>query len=381
MAANHLLCFLIFSAGIHVISSATDPRDVVALRALKDSWQNTPPSWEKSDDPCGAPWEGVTCINSRVTSLELSSKGLVGELTNDIGGLTELRTLDLSLNTGLKGPIPPQLGGLKKLHMLLLSGCSFTGSIPSELGNLVELSFLDVSSNSLTGEIPPSLGNISGLYLLDLSDNQMTGSLPVSNPITPGLDLLKNAKHFHLYDNQFSGTIPAALFSADMTLIHLFLDGNQLVGRIPSSIGLVQTLQMIRLNGNALTGTVPANLRNLTNVNFLSLAQNKLTGPLPDLSGMNSLNYVDLSNNPFDQSEAPNWFTSLQSLITLILKNNAFNGTLDMGINITKRLQLVDLQNNQISSLVLGYNNTLMLSGNPICTVEPNAKYCKNQSK
>ncbi|KAK2982158.1 hypothetical protein RJ640_003659 [Escallonia rubra] len=221
MAAIHLLCFFIFSAGVHVISSETDPRDVVALRALKDSWQNTPPSWEKSDDPCGAPWEGVTCINSRVTSL------------------------DLSLNTGLKGPIPPQLGDLKKLHMLLLSGCSFTGSIPSELGNLVELSFLDVSSNSLTGQIPPSLGNISGLYLLDLSDNQMTGSLPVSNSITPGLDLLKNAKHFHLYDNQFSGTIPATLLSADMTLIHLFLDGNQLVGTIPSTIGLVQTLQMM----------------------------------------------------------------------------------------------------------------------------------------
>ena len=42
---------------------------VAALRSLKDQWQNTPPSWGKSDDPCGAPWEGVNCSNSRVVSL------------------------------------------------------------------------------------------------------------------------------------------------------------------------------------------------------------------------------------------------------------------------------------------------------------------------
>lgn len=45
---------------------------VSALRSLKDQWQNTPPSWGKSDDPCGAPWEGVTCNNSRVTALWVS---------------------------------------------------------------------------------------------------------------------------------------------------------------------------------------------------------------------------------------------------------------------------------------------------------------------
>jgi len=45
------------------------PFAVVALRSLKDEWQNTPPSWDRSDDPCGEPWEGVTCNKSRVTSL------------------------------------------------------------------------------------------------------------------------------------------------------------------------------------------------------------------------------------------------------------------------------------------------------------------------
>jgi Leucine rich repeat N-terminal domain len=40
----------------------------VILRALMDQWENKPPSWEQSDDPCGTPWEGISCsTNSRVT--------------------------------------------------------------------------------------------------------------------------------------------------------------------------------------------------------------------------------------------------------------------------------------------------------------------------
>ena len=45
-----------------------------------------------------------------------------------------------------------------------------------------------------------------------------------------------------------------------------------------------------------------------------------------------------------------------------ILRKNAFNDTLDMGNNISQQLQLVDLQNNDISSVVLssGYSKTLL---------------------
>lgn len=43
------------------------------------------------------------------------------------------------------------------------------------------------------------------------------------------------------------------------------------------------------------------------------------------------------------------------------LKNNSFNGTLDMGENVSQQLQLVDLENNDISAITLGsrYSNTL----------------------
>ncbi|MBA0585772.1 hypothetical protein Gorai_016537 [Gossypium raimondii] len=379
-----LLFLLFFAANIALLSAVTDPHDAAALQSLKDSWQNTPPSWVKSDDPCGAPWEGVTCNSSRVTAL------------------------DLSFNRDLTGSLSPRLGDLEKLNILILAGCGFTGNIPEELGNLAELSFLALNSNNFTGKIPPSLGKLSKLYWLDLADNQLVGAIPVSTPTSPGLDLLLKAKHFHFNKNKLSGTIPPKLFSSEMVLIHILFDGNQLTGNIPSTLGHVQTLEVLRLDRNALWGEVPSNLNNLTNINELNLAHNNLTGPLPDLTSMNTLNYVDLSNNSFDPTEAPVWFSTLSSLTTLViehgslqgpvpeklfsfpqiqqvkLRNNAFNGTLNLGDSVGTQLQLVDLQNNQISSITLGsgYSNTLILIGNPVCTTAiSNTNFCQIQQQ
>ncbi|TYI39703.1 hypothetical protein ES332_A02G113000v1 [Gossypium tomentosum] len=403
-----LLFLLFFAANIAFLSAVTDPHDAAALQSLKDSWQNTPPSWDKSDDPCGTAWEGVTCNSSRVTALGLSTMGLKGKLSGDIGGLTELRSLDLSFNRDLTGSLSPRLGDLEKLNILILAGCGFTGNIPEELGNLAELSFLALNSNNFTGKIPPSLGKLSKLYWLDLADNQLVGAIPVSTLTSPGLDLLLKAKHFHFNKNKLSGAIPPKLFSSEMVLIHILFDGNQLTGNIPSTLGHVQTLEVLRLDRNALWGEVPSNLNNLTNINDLNLAHNNLTGPLPDLTSMNTLNYVDLSNNLFDPTEAPVWFSTLSSLTTLViehgslrgpvpeklfsfpqiqqvkLRNNAFNGTLNLGDSVGTQLQLVDLQNNQISSITLGsgYSNTLILIGNPVCTTAiSNTNFCQIQQQ
>ncbi|KAF5738437.1 leucine-rich repeat receptor-like protein kinase [Tripterygium wilfordii] len=403
-----LFFFLVlFCARIHVAVSLTNAGDAAALKSLKNSWQNTPPSWQQSDDPCGFPWDGVTCKNSRVTSLGLSSMGLKGRLSGDIGGLTELIALDLSNNQELTGSLTARLGDLKNLNFLILQGCSFTGIIPSELGNLAELTFLALNTNNLTGGIPPSLGKLSNLVWLDLAENQLTGPLPVSTNTTPGLDQLHKAKHFHFNKNQLSSSIPALLFSSDMELIHVLFDSNQLTGRIPATIGLVQTLEVLRLDRNSLSGAIPSTISDLTNINELHLAQNELSGTLPDLSTMTALNYLDLSNNSFLASEAPAWFTSLPSLNTLImeysslqgsvppelltfpmmqvvkLRNNAFNGSLTIGgANFSSQLQLVDLENNQISSVTLGsaIKSTLILMGNPVCNnVIANTVYCQLQ--
>ncbi|EPS63997.1 hypothetical protein M569_10784, partial [Genlisea aurea] len=343
-----------------VVTAWTNPNDFAALLALKSTWNNVPPNWSGSD-PCGSGWDGISCINNRVVSITLASINLNGQLSSDITALSELQILDLSYNPGMTGPLPTTIGNLVKLTSLILVGCGFSGVIPSSIGSLQQLVYLSLNSNNFIGEIPPSVGMLSNLYWLDLADNKLSGSIPVSSGSIPGLDMLANTKHFHFGNNQLSGQIPPSLFSSNLSLIHLLLENNRLTGTIPSTLGLVQSLQVLRLDRNSLSGSVPLNFNNLTSLQELCvdsctqchcryLANNMLNGPLPNLSGMNLLNYVDMSNNSFQAANFPSWFSSLQILTTIVMENTYVQGQLNASLFSLYQLQSVNLKNNNISA-------------------------------
>jgi Leucine-rich repeat (LRR) protein len=211
---TQLILLLLFIPYFLMERTAGD--DFNGLSSLRDGLKNTPPNWVGTD-PCGSNWDGIVCTNSRVTSLQLLSMNLSGQLSTEIDRLSELQTLDLSYNKYLTGPLPPSIGSLKKLIYLNLIGCGFFGSIPDTIGNLQQLNTLSLTNNSFSGPIPASIGNLSNLYWLDLAVNQLDGPIPIS----PGLDTLFHAKHFHLDNNKLSGEIPPQLFSSNMILLHL----------------------------------------------------------------------------------------------------------------------------------------------------------------
>ncbi|XP_024966866.1 probable leucine-rich repeat receptor-like protein kinase At5g49770 [Cynara cardunculus var. scolymus] len=389
---------------MHLLLTSGQDQDYVYLHALMDNWQNTPPNWVGSD-PCGDEWVGITCTGSRVTSITLANIDLSGELSGDIAQLSELRTLDLSYNKRLTGSLTPEIGKLNKLSSLILVGCGFNGPLPESLGSLPQLSYLALNSNGFTGRIPPSFGNLTKLYWFDIADNKLSGGIPVSDGATPGLDLLVNTKHFHFGKNKLSGEIPSQLFSSKMTLKHVLFEDNDLTGTIPLTLGLVQNLEVLRLDRNRLSGEVPSNINNLTSVNQLFLSNNNLNGRLPNLTGMSVLNHLDMSNNSFEASEIPPWFSSLQSLTTLmmqntglqgevpvglfsipqietvVMRNNKLNGTVDLGVTYSTHLRLIDMTNNLINGFTLrkGYSADLICSfvGNPFCSgSEASKAYC-----
>ncbi|XP_062204799.1 leucine-rich repeat receptor protein kinase HPCA1-like [Phragmites australis] len=384
------------------ILADTNGRDNAGLSGIADSWNKKPSNWN-GIDPCGDKWIGITCTGNRITAIRLSSFGLSGTLSGDIQSLSELQNLDLSYNKDLGGPLPSSIGALSNLENLILVGCSFSGEIPKELGQLSKLIFLSLNSNKFSGPIPASLGNLSKLYWFDLADNKLTGGLPVFDGINLGLDNLTNTKHFHFGINLLSGPIPSEIFNSHMKLIHLLLDNNNFSGSIPPTLGLLNPLEVLRFDNNKLTGPVPSNINNLTKLAELHLENNQLTGPLPDLTGMNALSFVDMSNNTFNASDSPAWFTTLPSLTSLFLENlrisgqlpqalfslpaiqtlrlrgNRFNGTLTIGSDFGTQLQLIDLQGNQITAITVGgsqYSKTLILVGNPICVAGSNERYC-----
>ncbi|KAJ0442706.1 putative protein kinase RLK-Pelle-LRR-VIII-1 family [Helianthus annuus] len=392
------LCVMIICTQFVLIAAVTDPNDVAVLNALKSSWKNLPRKW-KGSDPCGRKWEGINCTNSRVTTLILAGIGVTTNGIGDIPSLSMLQYLDLSNNKGIRAILPPSIQNLKNLTTLILVGCSFRGPIPDSIGSLKQLVFLGLNNNSFIGSIPPFIGNLTNLSWLDLSQNQLTGSIPVSNATSPGLDNLLKAKHFHLANNRLSGPIPPKLFNSNMSLIHVIVNNNQLSGTIPSTIGTVKTLEVVRLDSNSLSGTVPQNLSDLKSVTELYLSNNKLSGPVPNLLGMSSLFYLDMSNNSFDKSDIPTWFTHLSlntilmentqlqgeipsdvfhpQLESLVLSNNNLNGTLDIGNSYSTNL-IVDLKNNSIANFVQnsGYNLSLNIDNNPICEGGSTGRYC-----
>uniref|UniRef100_A0A0E0MMN3 Leucine-rich repeat-containing N-terminal plant-type domain-containing protein n=1 Tax=Oryza punctata TaxID=4537 RepID=A0A0E0MMN3_ORYPU len=63
-------------------------------------------------------------------------------------------------HNALQGTVPPELGSLRCLRVLILDANNLTGSIPASLGNLTSLTELALTGNHLSGHIPSALGNL-----------------------------------------------------------------------------------------------------------------------------------------------------------------------------------------------------------------------------
>ncbi|KAK3442791.1 hypothetical protein EUGRSUZ_B03053 [Eucalyptus grandis] len=171
------------------VDLSTDPEQVVAMRALKESL-GVPERMGWNGDPCAPTswdaWEGVTCHpNKDKTSLiiyqiDLGSQGLKGYISDQINLLLNLVSLNLSSNS-LRGTVPSGLGG-NVLARLDLSGNQLTGSIPDSLASS-NMQLLVLNDNLLEGQVPEGLFTI-GVHggSIDLSANKAlcgAPSLPV----------------------------------------------------------------------------------------------------------------------------------------------------------------------------------------------------------
>ena len=274
-----------------------DRAALVALYHATDgpNWLNNE-NW-LTDAPLGD-WYGVDVdASGRVTSLDLSGRydqvkvqhGLAGPIPPELGNLTRLRTLDLTLNA-LTGPIPPEFGNLSGLRELLLEVNALDGPIPQWIGDLPNLRNLSLGNNELTGPIPPELGTLGSLERLHLNQFTAIGSLNIydgtlsynslTGPIPPELGNLANLRELLLGNNRLTGPVPPELGGLT-SLQYLDLYNNALSGPIPPELGNLTSLAALRLANNALEGPIPPELGNLTSLAALRLANNALEGPIP----------------------------------------------------------------------------------------------------
>ena len=172
------------------------------------------------------------------------------------------------------------------LKNLLLTDIGLTGSIPAALGGLEDLRRLDLDENELTGEIPPELGRLTSLDQLYLSDNKLSGEIPSE------LSNLSNLTIMYLNDNKLSGVIPSD-FAKLNRLRYLILDGNRLTGGIPSELSGMDSLEQLWVRYNLLAGEIPSELEKLSTLTYLYVEGNGFTGCIP--SGLR-----DVENNDLD---------------------------------------------------------------------------------
>ena len=262
-------------------------RDCSMLLAGRDTLAGTG-SLDWSADTRIHDWQGVTVHptpSPYVRVLLLTEQGLTGSIPPELGGVADVRRIDLDYNT-LSGGIPRELGSLPDLELLYLTDNQLSGSIPPEIGNLRSLKTLYLSYNILTGALPSELGRLSRLKQLTIEDNSLTGSIP------PELGDLSNLRSLYLSVNMLTGGIPPELGKLSK-LTQLLLERNSLGGEIPSQLVALTRLEHVYLRNNGLTGAIPAEWGDLSNLTTLYLSSgNNLTGCIP--SGLRDVEDNDL---------------------------------------------------------------------------------------
>ena len=332
-------------ANSFVIEQQLRKQDSLALVALYDAtngdgWKNKT-GWKTARLEY---WYGIYLGNKRVIRIELFDNQLTGSIPAQIGNLSQLQMLTLSINQ-LTGSIPSEIGNLSQLTVLSLYNNQLSGNISDVISNLSQLQRLNLSGNQLSGGIPAEIGNLSQLQILDLSSNQLTGSIPAQ------IGNLNQLQRLSLDGNQLSGGIPAEIGNLGQ-LRSLGLSTNQLTGNIPIEIGNLSQLQILNLGNNLLTGNIPIEIGKLNQLTGLGLQKNQLSGSIPsEIGNLSQMTGLELGNNQLTGS-IPSAIGNLSLLQWLGLNDNQLSGNIPPEIgNFGQLIQLL-LFNNQLTGSI-----------------------------
>jgi Leucine-rich repeat (LRR) protein len=212
-------------------------------------------------------------------SIDLSGNSIKGSIPDTFFQLSSLTVLDLHGN-GLTGKWP-QLdmhNGGSQLKFLALQENSLTGAIPTRIGTFFrdQLTHLDLSKNKFSSTIPKEIYQLTNLVYLFLAFNDFEqGDIP------DALAELTQLVDLSLKETNRRGTIPDVIGKHLSKLVLLDLDGNEMYGSIPSSLGDLGRLRFLFLSHNRLDGLIPASFGTLHKLETLLLQNNQLTGKTP----------------------------------------------------------------------------------------------------
>ncbi|MFS8013116.1 putative leucine-rich repeat-containing, plant-type, leucine-rich repeat domain superfamily [Helianthus anomalus] len=285
--------------------------------------------------------------------LDLSGCGLNGSLPKSLGNLRYLESLYLSDNK-LSGTLPFSLFTLPSLKYLFLDKNQLTGQI-NVLDNsphlqtfqrLTNLTSLDLSYNNFRGdwELDALLSSLTNLHYLTLSHSGISVTTSNANHyVYPGLHVLGLA------------SCSLKLFPMSIrtmtNLLLLDLSNNDIQGHMPDWIGEIggNQLFVLDLSNNSINGTIPNVFGNWSILWAFILNGNQLEGKVPtSLYKCKNLRIIDMGNNQLSDI-FPSWLGDLPKLHTLVLRSNNFHGGIVTSSKVKfpfPSLRVLDLSHN-----------------------------------
>ena len=188
-----------------------------------------------------------------------------------------------------------------------------------------DYTFSDIAlpANGLKGTIPTEIQYLDAIRSFDISENVgIVGKLPSE------LAKMTSLEYLNLHGCSVRGTIDSN-FGNLQRVYNVDLGSNFLTGTIPAEMfaGL-SSLLILDLSENKLTGTLPISIGNLTRLDSLKLQNNKLSGGFPSsFAHLASLGLLDISYNHFS-GPVPSVLGKAQLLSLINLYESGFNGSL-----------------------------------------------------
>ncbi|KAG6428998.1 hypothetical protein SASPL_107037 [Salvia splendens] len=370
-ACTHYL-FLSLSFSLLLLTSAvSEPEILLQFKNSIDDPLNILSGWSSASSLHHCNWTGVSCTNAApflVTSLNLQSSNLSGEISASICNLPSLAHLNLA-NNFFNQPIPLHLSECETLITLNVSDNLIWGTIPEQISQFKTLEILDFSRNHIEGEIPENIGLLQQLRVLDLGGNLLSGSVPVVFENFSELVVLDLSHNTFLVSQ-----IPVDIGGLSK-LEQLLLQSSGFYGEIPDLFSGLKSLMVLDLSQNNLTGVLPQIELLLPNLVSFDVSQNKLSGPFPDgvceakglvslslhtnffnglvpndlISECKNLERFEVHNNGFS-GNFPSWLWSLPKIKLIRAENNMFSGEIPDSISQAAQLEHVQIDNNSFTS-------------------------------
>jgi hypothetical protein len=174
------------------------------LAMIQSTGKGNMTSWFNRSDECQ--WTGFFC-NGLTVSLDLSKRGLVGTIPDDVGLWTNADAFRVEENA-LVGSLPSSIGKWTSLTYFSVFKNRIVGTLPSLIGAWKGISYFNAANNQLVGTLPSSIGNWTGIFTFDVSTNQLGGTVPTDVSKWTSLETSQLSSVL-FYSNMFTGTMPS----------------------------------------------------------------------------------------------------------------------------------------------------------------------------